>query len=874
MKRIISFLMIFAVILSNFCISFAENENVTGKREAEILKGIGIYDTTEISTAISRVDFAEIVTRIIGVSKDTLSIPKKRVFTDVSLDNPNAALINYVFERGIMVGHNDASFRPDEKLTCQEASKILVSILGYQELAETSGGYFTGYLKAASDSGILKGVKINYSSEIDTGNLAIMILNALVTEMMSVEISGEGTVISTDKGITVMGKYLNMGKFTGIVEGYEDVSLETIEGGYGKGKAKIGGIDVFFKDTNIEEFLGMNVEVYYYDNDGDLEVLYIGEKRNEYVVIERDNIERADLNCIEYYKDETSSGTTRFNIEADAVYVYNGKKDVIASKNDLIPELGNIKLIDNDGNGDADVVIITEYEEFVVKGVLATEEKVTTRYGDEILDFSENENIQFFSNGDITDFSAISKTSVLNVANSRNRSGEKKQKVYITDESISGKVTSVKNDNGKRIIVVDGEEYVLSKGYLKHVEEGTAMMPKNPNVYDFKLNMAGEIAEVSVATTGKKYAYIIKSYPDEEEGMTHVKMFTSDGEFVKVVAKEKVDLNGKRVDGEGLYNLLPKEELIVYELDSNGKISKIKTAEDRSQEAWSCVTGDDFVLNAKHVVLRDDGTYGGLRFYKNFAENKPYYFASGKTICFQIPNDKSLEDEYKVVTKLSSTDVSLKGPLYIYDIKEGGDIGAIVSGLSGGSSTFNTPQMVDRIATTLDKDDVPCTEIIFVDGSSITIGENVKYAQPEKTTDQNNLVWQDVVDYKNIKAEDLKRGDVIEYNIIDGVVDTIRVLVRVDDIGPLRVGGSHIAESGIILAKVLSVNKENSRIIMEYKNFKGETLYQTAGIGGSVFKYDSETREADYSTTADIRPGDIVLLNSFWWSIKATFIFR
>ena len=35
-----------------------------------------------------------------------------------------------------------------------------------------------------------------------------------------------------------------------------------------------------------------------------------------------------------------------------------------------------------------------------------------------------------------------------------------------------------------------------------------------------------------------------------------------------------------------------------------------------------------------------------------------------------------------------------------------------------------------------------------------------------------------------------------------------------------------------------------------------------------------ETGKADYSTASDVQPGDTVLLNSFWWSIKATFIFR
>ena len=773
-----------------------------------------------------------------------------------------------------MIGHDDAYFRPDDKLTGKEAAKVLVSVLGYTKLAQMNGGAYDGYLQMASEAGIFKGVNISYDESIDTGNLAIMILNTIEADMLTVEISGAGTSLSTDKGTKIIGKYLNIGKFNGIVEGYENVSLEPGDIDYGDGKAKIGGIKVSSEKVNLEELLGMNVEVYYYDNDGDWEVLYAGEKRNTCVVIDSFNIEKTELNHVEYYKDETSSRVSSMDIESDAIFMYNGKRELMITEEDLSPTMGNIKLIDNDNNGDADVVIITNYEEFVVKGVLATEEKVSTRYKDEILDFSENENIQFFSNGDATDFASISKTSILNIAASRNRSGEKNLKVYITDDAISGKVTAVKNDNGKKIIIVDGEEYVISKEYLKQVDEGTAMMPKSPNVYDFRLNMAGEIAEVTVATVGRKYAYIVKSYPDEEEEHTHIKMYTSDGEFVNVLAKEKVDLNGNRIEGKELYKSLPKEQLIVYEFDSEGKVSKIKTAIDKTGDVWSVVTGDEFALNATYATTpNEEGIYGSVRFYKNFAENRPYYFAAGKTICFQIPNDKSKEDEYKIITKLSSTDVNLRGPLYFYDVQEGGDIGAIVSGIGGAASKYNTPQMVDRIAHTINEDDEPCTEIIFVDGGSVILSPKVKYSQPEGDA-KGSVNWTSRIDYSKVTAADLKRGDVIQCRVVDGYAEDIMVLVCVDNIGPVRIDGDHIAESGNTLAKVLSVNKEGTRALIHYVDRWGDEQYQSAGIGGSVFKYDSETGKAEYSTAADVRPGDTVLLNSFWWSIKATFIFR
>lgn len=387
------------------------------------------------------------------------------------------------------------------------------------------------------------------------------------------------------------------------------------------------------------------------------------------------------------------------------------------------------------------------------------------------------------------------------------------------------------------------------------------------------MNAKGEIADTSVISQGRKYGYVIKCWLEDEEETSYIKMYTSEGEFIKAPARDKVTLNTTKVDGSALYSVLDAEQLIVYDIDSDGKIFKVKTAEDKTSQAWSTVSGDEFVLHSKSAK-KADGTYAGQRFYKNFAENKPYYFVDNKTVYFQIPNDKNREEDYKIITKLGSTDIAAKGPVYVYDIAEGGAIGAMVAGTLGGSEDYNTPQMVDSLSYTINEDDIPCTQINFVDGSSVILGENVKYSQPEKMTNGTKLIWKDVIDYTNVTAEDLKRGDVIQCKVVDGYVENIMVLVCVNNIGPSRIGDDHIAKSGNILGKVLSVNKEASRALIEYNNYEGDATYQSMGIGGSVFRYDSKTGKAEYSTASDVQPGDTVLLNSFWWSIKATFIFR
>lgn len=72
------------------------------------------------------------------------------------------------------------------------------------------------------------------------------------------------------------------------------------------------------------------------------------------------------------------------------------------------------------------------------------------------------------------------------------------------------------------------------------------------------------------------------------------------------------------------------------------------------------------------------------------AENKPYNFVNGKTIQFMVPTDKDNEKAYKIGTKLSSTDMSLPAPLYLYDAGPGGALGAVVSNTASEGKYSNT----------------------------------------------------------------------------------------------------------------------------------------------------------------------------------------
>ena len=305
-------------------------------------------------------------------------------------------------------------------------------------------------------------------------------------------------------------------------------------------------------------------------------------------------------------------------------------------------------------------------------------------------------------------------------------------------------------------------------------------------------------------------------------------------------------------------------QLIICKTDDNGYIKNIKTAVNKTSETYYVASDEEFVLNAH--PKNSAGVESGLRFYKNMAENKPYNFVNGKTIQFMVPTDKDNEKVYKIETKLSSTDMALPAPLYLYDAGPGGALGAVVSNTAS-EGKYSTPCIIDEICTAVNEDDEVGTLIQFVGGQSVFAGDHIIYDQP--TTN-----WKDRVDYSNIKVEDLKHGDIIEYTTSNDKVEMLRVIVRVDDIGPIRIDGDHIQLNGNMIADVISVADNGRTAVVKYVDRYGAEQYQSMLVNSTTYRYDSSDGEIYNSSASDLREGDRVLINSYWWSPKLVVIFR
>ena len=547
----------------------------------------------------------------------------------------------------------------------------------------------------------------------------------------------------------------------------------------------------------------------------------------------------------------------------------------------------------------------------------ASAKTVYFKYDQGSLALSEDDGVtaKYFMDGASAEFSNITNGSAVSVKKSRTISGNQLVEVYISNNKITTSAISISMSEGdEKIKLEDGTEYRVSPEYIRRVNAGVngSYFPQLGNSGVFYIDYFGEIAGFMLETSGKNYGYITKAYYDDAEEKAFIKIFTKNAEFVTYEVSEKLKYNdtpiknaatialgtGEGSSGEGLSRLqallkLTGDEadtvyqLVVYKTNSDNVITSIQTATDKTTanpvpdtDAELNVNGfyvageREFVLNYISAYNSETQRYAGLRFYKNMAEYQPYYYVDGTTIQFIIPSDKTSEKDFKIATKPTSTDVSLAGPVRIFDAGPGGVIGAITSNTSN-DGKYGTPGVIDSINDVLDEDDEPCKEIVFAGGSSVILASDVQFTQPVTSDSKGSINWcGKVPEYANYTLDDLSRGDTVTYTTKDGKVDNLRVLVKADNVGPTRIDGDHIQESGNIVGTVVSVSDNGKTVTIYFDDRYGTARYQTLIVNSTTYKYNSAKDEIEFSSAADMRPGDKILINAYWWSPRLVVIYR
>ncbi|MBR6729246.1 MAG: S-layer homology domain-containing protein, partial [Clostridia bacterium] len=482
--------------------------------------------------SITRAEFATVISRILGGAVAS----SNRSFDDVRPDHWAYDAIETAAGLGIVQGVEPAIFKPDSTVTTPQVIKMLVSALGYGETAEAQGGYPTGYQNMAIKLELYEGVTLKDGEDITRGEIAQLVYNALECDIMRVMGTDEFTTGMAYSGQTVLTEYLHLNKGKGIVTGVSGTSLTNVNRIKDATYLEIGGKAYYSEIPNLEAYLGYHVE-FYYDKDEvdepEVVALLITNRNHTLTLDASELIEIKNMVLTYGLEDEEEA-----ELSEDMDVIYNGVARRVYDYADLLPESGQVTLIDNNGDSSYDVYIVQAIKNYVVSWVNVNKKMVYTKdaAGSLSLDVTEDRiSIVDKSTGKDVQLDALQEWNILSVMESVNTEGQKCYKVIVSNEFIRGEL----EEKDETYLTIAGRRVEVAENFdADALEVGAKGF--------FYLDGVGKLAAFNGdATPGEQYGFLRAA--KESSGLDRkleLRIFTNQGKFETFALSKTFSLNG------------------------------------------------------------------------------------------------------------------------------------------------------------------------------------------------------------------------------------------------------------------------------------------------------------------------------------------
>ncbi|MBR1969961.1 MAG: S-layer homology domain-containing protein [Clostridia bacterium] len=196
MKKIICIFMSVLLILSLNCVNVlaVEEDNVSQLSKYNIIKG-DPDGKMRLADNLTRAEAVTLLVRLYGFTPETSEAVPPNEFSDMEKHwAQNAAMIAKGL-RIVEAGEN-TMFNPNANITAEEFIKMIVCLLGYQEVAERKGGNPHGYIIQAAKLGVTKEISVDSGNCITRENAVQIICNSLdipIMVMTSFNLNGANT---------------------------------------------------------------------------------------------------------------------------------------------------------------------------------------------------------------------------------------------------------------------------------------------------------------------------------------------------------------------------------------------------------------------------------------------------------------------------------------------------------------------------------------------------------------------------------------------------------------------------------------------------------------------------------------------------------
>lgn len=709
------------------------------------------------NSEISRIEFAVMAAKMLGVKES--EPPEIDYFNDIQSDHWGKFSVNTLVERSIISGDGQRNFRPNDTITLQEASVILLRIMNKDHEAEKSGGYPGGYINIATKykviSASVSADKLTYKDAV------ILIYNALNAEL-DPEKEGENLLSIYHK------IYYGEGQLSAVC------GASVIEDSISKmNQISIDG-EVFEATTQWPyDRLGVFVKYYYIRNRyGDKTIVYISEDndvKNKVVEITSDIYIGYNNGKVEYYSNPEKIKKKSEDVYSGVTVVRNGQN--MSGNMDLAfaDFYGKMKLIQTKGHSNFDVIIIEDYEN-IVAGTIDSKKRII--YDKERADVSvqlleEDYDIITYVDmeGKESSFEKISVGDVISVAKSADGTFAK---VVVSSNEVSGNVESTRLWEDSMIIVIDGNEYEFESRYYATNSPTITLGEK----ITIQTDLFGKIAGCSISKPESfKFAYLVNVFEDDAKERLLVKMYTEDSEMLVVVCAEKVVIDS---DSCSTNNAIKKalsvknevkSQLIRFKCNMKNEIVAIDTAEDKNAPE-----------NSLHLMDNDKYLY---KHWTNLVGRNAYVPTSVKVMIVpEEGTEKEASAEQFQVKNISAVPSGKGRRLDLYQIDKNSltiDFVVYYNAIKSSVDTYASLQVVEKTMKGLNSDnETVCIFRLDSTGNGVNYAISSNYNKdnidPELinkgdviriATDYKNEITsiQRVLDYERARADENQYGN-------------------------------------------------------------------------------------------------------------------
>ena len=564
-KRFISIFLVLATVITVSGSAFAAANNQISNNDythaLELFQRLGIiedYDNFSDTKVVTRGYFAMVAARLYNVSVDGIATEQR--FTDVPLYSSYADSIEFLATNGVISGDGTGTFRENERIKVTEAAKMLVEIAGYSFIAELNGGYPDGYIAAANEAGILKGIG-GTDNYLTAEGMIVMIANMLNAYDIKINIGSKGKTYEKDLERTLLKKIYDVDVIEGVVT-QNSLTAFYSASDIGKNKIEItaSGEKYVLYTEEYGDFIGKRVKAFYTSDMDDDKIIYA------YIVSEKNSVKTLQISdiypaestqsSIRYYdadskRDKTIKGVASPTVLYNKMYYAEGALNFMTA---LDGKTGTIELIDNNADDEYDIINIRAYDSFIVGNVMLDEKKVyssSNTYGTKTpiypyFEFDiDSDNYDDFSmtfeDGTEATILDIVQRHVMSVATSSPSAKKKTIEIIISRNVQSGKITAIDYEDGageKCLITLDSREpFETTADVVTNFE---LTIGKSVSLY---IDAFGNVVGTTLVPTGYFRYGLMLGHKLKRDVLT-VKLFTADNEVQEFEISPKLYIDG------------------------------------------------------------------------------------------------------------------------------------------------------------------------------------------------------------------------------------------------------------------------------------------------------------------------------------------